>query len=108
MAQIDASRQLMTLVVAMEIDPERVDVKLDHLREVAHEHSKRPGFVSCSIHRSLDGSRLVEYIQWESPAAHQAVRETFEGDSPHPPGFAIRMEAIPLAVVEVVEPASDG
>ena len=35
----------------------------------------RPGFISISLHRSLDGRRIVNYIQWESRdllrAAHQ-------------------------------------
>jgi heme-degrading monooxygenase HmoA len=27
----------------------------------------RPGFISASVHRSTDGTRVFNYLQWESP-----------------------------------------
>ncbi|ADB48821.1 antibiotic biosynthesis monooxygenase family protein [Conexibacter woesei] len=27
----------------------------------------RPGFISASIHRSTDGTRVFNYLQWETP-----------------------------------------
>ena len=32
-----------------------------------------PGFVSAVIHRSLDGTKVVNYAQWESRAAFAAM-----------------------------------
>jgi quinol monooxygenase YgiN len=106
MAQIVADRELVTLVVSFDIDPAKVDEKVQHLVDIAHEHSKRPGFVSCSIHKSLDHTKLVEYIQWESPEAFQAVFETFQGGSPHPENFALSHSVATLKVVEVVGPSA--
>ena len=38
--------------------------------------ARQPGFVSISVHRSLDGRRIVNYIQWENRdllhAAHKS------------------------------------
>jgi heme-degrading monooxygenase HmoA len=34
-----------------------------------------PGFVSANIHRSLDGKRVVNYAQWESLEAFEAMRK---------------------------------
>lgn len=31
-----------------------------------------PGFISANIHRSFDGTRVVNYAQWESREAFQA------------------------------------
>ena len=39
--------------------------------------ASQPGFISGSLHRSLDGRRIVNYIQWVSPdllsAAHKSA-----------------------------------
>jgi len=32
-----------------------------------------PGFVSATIHRSVDGTKVVNYAQWESRAAFEAM-----------------------------------
>jgi heme-degrading monooxygenase HmoA len=32
-----------------------------------------PGFISANIHRSLDGTRVINYAQWESREAFQAT-----------------------------------
>ena len=44
--------------------------------------ARQPGFISISLHRSLDGRRIVNYVQWrsrdllqpahKSPEFHQA------------------------------------
>jgi heme-degrading monooxygenase HmoA len=28
--------------------------------------ARQPGFISISLHRSLDGRRIVNYVQWQS------------------------------------------
>ena len=34
-----------------------------------------PGFISANIHVSTDGTRVVNYAQWQSPEAYQAMFE---------------------------------
>ena len=45
------------------------------MAERARFMQHQPAFISVSLHRSLDGRRIVNYIQWESRdllrAAHQ-------------------------------------
>ncbi len=36
------------------------------------------GLVSSSVHRSHDGTRVVDYLQWENKAAHDAWRNSTE------------------------------
>jgi len=33
-----------------------------------------PGFISAAIYRSLDGTKVINYTQWESPEAFDAMR----------------------------------
>lgn len=35
---------------------------------------KVPGFISSSLHRSIDGTKVTMYAQWESIEAYQAMR----------------------------------
>jgi hypothetical protein len=46
---------------------------LDHLAEAARFASTTPGWISASLHRSCDGTRIVNYAQSESPEAAQRI-----------------------------------
>ena len=54
------------------------------MQERARFMERQPGFVSISLHRSLDGRRIVNYIQWSSreqlQAAHKAPQFRKEWD----------------------------
>lgn len=106
MVTIESDGKLCTVIVMMHVDPDLIDEKLEHVRQIAHEHSKRPGFVSCSFHKSLDNTKIVEYIQWASREHLNAMRESFKGESPQDPNFARRMDWGIVEVVEVVEAAN--
>lgn len=49
------------------------DGMIDQLAEAAAIARAEPGWISASLHRSLDGTRVVNYAQSESMAAAQAV-----------------------------------
>jgi len=34
-----------------------------------------PGFISANLHRSLDGTKVAMYAQWQSAEHYQAMRE---------------------------------
>lgn len=48
---------------------EVVGINIDIVDQVA---SRFPGFISASVHRSTDGTRVINYLQWES-AEHLAA-----------------------------------
>ena len=79
MATIAENPGLITLVVVFPTTPDEQGELSDHLVETARQHSRHDGFVSCSIHASTDGVRVVEYIQWRSMAHLQAMIATPEG-----------------------------
>ena len=64
---IDPKRSLVTLINVYEVDPEKqteLVLRLADATEKVMRH--QPGFVSVNIHRSIDGTRVVNYAQWAS------------------------------------------
>lgn len=76
MPQIQIGQQPVTQITIIEAEPEKQNEALSLMRERAHFMQRQPGFISIRLHRSLDGRRIVNYIQWESRdllrAAHQS------------------------------------
>ena len=76
MPQIQIGQQPVTQITIIEAEPEKQAEALSLMRKRAHFMQGQPGFVSISLHRSLDGRRIVNYVQWESRdllrAAHQS------------------------------------
>jgi heme-degrading monooxygenase HmoA len=76
MPQIQIEQQPVTQITVIEAEPGRQTEALALMRKRAEFMQRQPGFISISLHRSLDGRRIVNYIQWESrdllSAAHQS------------------------------------
>jgi quinol monooxygenase YgiN len=70
------SRKLVTLVNVFTVEPENQQQLLELLAR-ATETSVRhaPGFISSSLHRGLDGTKVTMYAQWRSVEEYQAMRE---------------------------------
>ena len=76
MTTISKSNKLVTLINVFTGAPAHQQEIVDLLAR-ATETSVRyaPGFISASLHRSLDGARVVMYAQWRSIEDYQAMRE---------------------------------
>jgi heme-degrading monooxygenase HmoA len=74
MTTIHEHAPLATLINVFTVAPERASELAEALR-VATEETVRfvPGFVSANIHVSTDGTRVVNYAQWRSAEAYQAM-----------------------------------
>jgi heme-degrading monooxygenase HmoA len=77
MPEIRANADCVTQITTAEVgDGQHQDELLRLMTERARFMATQPGFVSISLHRSLDGSRVVNYVQWASReqlvAAHRA------------------------------------
>ncbi len=94
MIQISMGSNVVTLINVFTVDPANQQ-KLVELLTCATEDSVRhaPGFVSASLHRSLDGTKVTMYAQWRSVEAYQAMRQ-----DPAPLPFL--QEALTLATFE--------
>ena len=76
MTTIEKGNNLLTLVNVFTVDPDKQQQLITLLIEATEQTMKRiPGFVSANIHRSLDGKKVVNYAQWESLAAFEAMRK---------------------------------
>ncbi|MGA7050623.1 MAG: antibiotic biosynthesis monooxygenase family protein [Mycobacterium sp.] len=67
---------LATLINVFTVAPERASELAEQLRLATEERMRFvPGFISANIHVSTDGTRVVNYAQWQSAEAYQAVFE---------------------------------
>jgi quinol monooxygenase YgiN len=71
---IEAGAPVATLINVFVVKPEHQRRLVDLLVRATEEVIRhRPGFVAANIHASEDGTRVVNYAQWESAAAFQAM-----------------------------------
>ena len=75
MATIEAGDGRLTQINVFTVAPEDQQRLVDGLIETVHAAREVPGWISASIHRSLDGTRVVNYVQFESQEAAGAVLE---------------------------------
>jgi quinol monooxygenase YgiN len=75
MTIISTSRKLLTLINVFTVEPANQRQLLELLAR-ATETSVRhaPGFISASLHRGLDGTKVTMYAQWRSVEDYQAMR----------------------------------
>src|SRR5712664_5018429 len=75
MKTISPSRTLV-LINIFTVEPDHQQQLIELLTR-ATETSVRhaPGFISSSLHRGLDGTKVTMYAQWRSAEDYQAMRE---------------------------------
>lgn len=75
MSKIEANKGVITQINVFTVKPENLQPLIDLLIEAADSVKDVPGWLSANIHRSLDGTRVVNYAQCESFEAWEAVME---------------------------------
>jgi hypothetical protein len=75
MTTISLDNNFLTLINVFTVDPLHQQQLIDILI-VATENSiqKIEGFVSSSLHRSIDGAKVTMYAQWQSIEYYQKMR----------------------------------
>ncbi len=74
MATIGIDQDVVTLVNVFTVSPERQQQLVDLLVEATRKVMNRlPGYVSANIHRSLDGTKVVNYAQWRRAEDFEAM-----------------------------------
>jgi heme-degrading monooxygenase HmoA len=67
---------VMTLINVFTVEPEHQQELLDLLAEATEQvMAALPGFVSANLHRSADGTRVVNYAQWRSLEDFTAMQQ---------------------------------
>ena len=91
MTSINTRNDVVTLINVFTVEPARQQELVDLLTRATDETIRHmPGFVSATIHKSLDGVRVTNYAQWRS-------REDFEAMLRNPAASPHLKEAAALA-----------
>jgi len=102
MTTISPSRKLVTLINVFTVEPANQRQLLELLARATDTSIRHaPGFISASLHRGLDGTKVTMYAQWRSVEDYQAMRED-------PPPLPYLQQALAIAkfdpgMYEVVE-----
>lgn len=73
MPTIVAGNGIVTQINVFTAAPGQQQALIDLLIEAANWARPTPGWMSASLHRSLDGTRVVNYAQCQDMAAWEAV-----------------------------------
>ena len=102
--QIDPTAEVFTLINTFYTTRERQAAIVSSLREYTLTHARAlPGFVGASVHASLDGLRVVNYVQWRTAAALEAMLASHAARShlAEVASLADRIDPVPYRVVFV-------
>ena len=80
MPTISEAGNLFTEIVVFTVEPEQQQALIDAIvGEVDRWVKHSPGFISASYHKSLDGTKVVNYAQWQSQGDWQAFTQNPQG-----------------------------
>jgi len=67
MVTISKNNHLLTVIITFTVKVEEQQALINRISNYVEAVVRRqPGFVSASLHKSLDGERVVNYAQWRS------------------------------------------
>lgn len=76
MPTISKNAKIVTLINVFTVEPENQRQLMELLdRATTTSVIHAAGFISASLHRSLDGTKVTMYAQWRSVEDYQAMRE---------------------------------
>jgi quinol monooxygenase YgiN len=75
-ATIATGQDVLTLVNVFTVKPEDQEKLVQVLIDATEQTMQHlPGFISASIHKSHDGTKVVNYAQWRSQQDFDAMRQ---------------------------------
>lgn len=79
MPTIDPAATWATFVNTFRCQPEHQDQVVAINVEIVDQVAKRaPGFISATIHRSIDGTAVINYLQWRTAEDLAAMQRSPE------------------------------
>jgi quinol monooxygenase YgiN len=78
MATIHADQKVITQINVFEVEAKNQDELARLLVEAVQRVRTMPGWISASIHKSLDGTRVTNYAQAADHASWEAVVATLQ------------------------------
>jgi quinol monooxygenase YgiN len=94
MTTISTNGSVTTLITVFTVEPANQQRLVELLTEATEVSVRRAaGFVSASLHRSTDGTKVTMYAQWRSIDQYQAMRRD-------PASLPFLQEALTIAKFE--------
>ncbi len=78
MPEIRKDNGIVTQITTVKVEPAHQAEVLQLMTERARFMARQPGFISVSLHRSQDGSHIVNYIQWRDRRHLEAAHHSSE------------------------------
>ena len=102
MPKISKGRTPLTLINVFTITPEKQNGLIELLTDATERNVRHhKGFVSASLHRSIDGTKVTMYAQWASREDYESMRRS-AGPAPALQK-ALEMATFDPGMYEVVE-----
>jgi quinol monooxygenase YgiN len=71
---IEKNNEITTLINIFTVEPHNQQRLVDMLIEATEQiMNKQEGFISANIHKSLDGTKVINYAQWKSKEAFEKM-----------------------------------
>ncbi len=71
---LDPKGDYLTFINTFKVEPDKADQLLEALRKATEDLFRHePGFLSVSLHMSMDRSRIVNYAQWRSKQDYETM-----------------------------------
>lgn len=64
-----------TVVVTVDADADAMPDLVEHATMGLRAFASCPGYLGGALHRSDDGTRLIQYVQWTDAAAYERCRD---------------------------------
>jgi quinol monooxygenase YgiN len=102
MTTISKDAKVVTFINVFTVEPANQQQLVDLLARVTDASVRHaPGFISSALHRSLDGTKVTMYAQWQTIDDYEAMRR-----DPAPLPYlqqALKISKFEPGVYEVVE-----
>lgn len=72
MPTVAKNNDVITVIVIFTVEPERQQELIDTIISFLDTVKQQPGFVSASLHKSLDSVKVANYAQWKSQSDYEA------------------------------------
>ncbi len=80
MAVIHADHKTVTQINVFEVEPKNQDALAELLVEAVQRVCNMQGWISASVHKSLDGTRVTNYAQATDHASWEAIITKLQSD----------------------------
>jgi heme-degrading monooxygenase HmoA len=103
--QISKEGHRVTFINVFETTPEQQQALIDQWMRIAEVVRNEPGYLGTALHKSTDGTRLLNYAHWRSQADFEAFQKRYGADFTQLVQNALRIDPHSYEVVYLDEKA---